>query len=143
EGYVGDGPQPFVDGWLRSGDLAYLADGELYVVGRSKDVIIVGGRNYAPEDLEWAAGRVTGVRPGRCVAFARPGGREGEVVVVVEPAPDADGERVAAAVRAAVLDAIGIPVQEVVVAATGTVLKTTSGKLRRSALRDAYAAGSL
>jgi len=145
DGYLGPGaPDPFTsDGFLRTGDLGYLDRGELFVTGRIKDVVIVLGRNYAPEDIEWAAGRVPGVRAGRCVAFARPGGREGEAVVVVEPARGADPPDLRERVRRAVSDAVGLTVGEVIAVPAGTVPKTTSGKLRRAAVRDAYATGEL
>ena len=60
------------DGWLRTGDLGYLADGELFVCGRAKDVIIANGRKYHPQDLEWAVDDLAGVRRGRVVAFGTP-----------------------------------------------------------------------
>jgi fatty-acyl-CoA synthase len=140
--YVGPGaPDPFLDGWLRTGDLGYMADGQLYVTGRAKDMVIVMGDNYYPEDFEWAAGRVEGVRPGRCVAFARPGADE--VVVLVEPVGDGDPAALASAVKNAGADAVGVPPSEVVVLPPGTVDKTTSGKLRRAAMRERYLSGSL
>ncbi|MGH2740411.1 MAG: AMP-binding protein [Actinomycetota bacterium] len=142
-GYLGDAPDPFVDGWLRTGDLGYLSDGELFVTGRIKDLIIVMGNNYAPEDIEWAASRVYGVRPGSCIAFAAPGDGEGHVVVAVEPARDADPDALPKLVRKAVNESVGITVGEVVVLPRGSAPKTTSGKLRRSALRDAHARGEL
>jgi fatty-acyl-CoA synthase len=146
-GYTGtDDQDPFEDGWLRTGDLGYLAGGELFPTGREKDLIIVLGQNHAPQDLEWAAERVPGVRKGRAVAFgsgAQPGVRD-DVVVVVEPARDvADPASLQAKVRASVTDATGLRPTEVLVVVPGTVPKTTSGKLRRSALRDAYARGEL
>jgi acyl-CoA synthetase (AMP-forming)/AMP-acid ligase II len=140
--YVGPGaPDPFVDGWLHTGDVGYMADGQLYVTGRVKDMVIVMGDNYYPEDFEWAAGRVEGVRPGRCVAFARHG--TDDVVVLVEAADGFDPGALEAAVRNAAADAVGIPPSEVVVLSPGTVQKTTSGKLRRAAMREEYARGAL
>ncbi|MET0306453.1 MAG: AMP-binding protein [Solirubrobacterales bacterium] len=140
--YVGPGaPDPFRDGWLRTGDLGYMADGQLYVTGRVKDMVIVMGDNYYPEDFEWAAGRVEGVRPGRCVAFTRPG--TDEVVVLVEPVGDGDPGALAISVKNAGADAVGVPPSEVVVLAPGTVDKTTSGKLRRATMRERYLSGTL
>lgn len=141
-GYLGaDAPDPFVDGWLRTGDMGYLADGELYVSGREKDLVIVTGQNYYPDDFEWAAGRVEGVRPGRCVAFGKPGSEE--LVLLVEPDDGADLGALKRAVRRNVIDTIGVPPSEILVLARGTVQKTTSGKLRRAAMREAYAGGEL
>lgn len=142
--YVGPAaPDPFSDdGWLRTGDLGYLADGELYVTGRAKDMMIVLGHNYYPEDFEWAAARVEGVRPGRCVAFAQPG-VEGIALVVEAAEVAADPEQLERQVRRAVGDAIGVAPAAVAVAPRDTVEKTTSGKLRRTAMREAYARGAI
>ena len=71
------------DDWLRTGDLGYLVDGEVVVCGRLKDVIIIGGRNVFPEEIERAAAGVDGVRPGNVVAFGMPGRRGKEGIVVV------------------------------------------------------------
>jgi fatty-acyl-CoA synthase len=135
-GYLGsEGPDPFLDGWLLTGDLGYVVDGELFVTGRVKDVIIVLGRNYAPEDLEWAAARVPGTRPGRCIAFAPPDA-EGEVVLVVEANEDADVAAIPRQVQRAASDAVGLAPRQVLVVDSGTIEKTTSGKLRRRSIRD-------
>jgi fatty-acyl-CoA synthase len=140
--YLGpDAPDPFLDGWLCTGDLGYLADGELYVTGREKDMMISFGHNYYPEDFEWAAARVEGVRPGRCVAFGLPDSEE--VVVLVEARNGAAPRPLARRVRREVAAAVGVAPGEVVVLPPGTVQKTTSGKLRRAAMRDAYVSGAL
>jgi fatty-acyl-CoA synthase len=144
-GYRGipDEEQPFTqDGWLRTGDAGYLAEGELFVTGRIKDLIIVFGRNYSPEEFEFEAQQVTGVRPGRCVAFAAVEEGEGRAVIVFEPAPGTDPEHTASDVRRKISATIGV-VADVVPVAKGTVVKTTSGKLRRAVLRDAYARGEV
>ncbi|CAN5895245.1 N/A [soil metagenome] len=142
QGYVGeDVPDPWIDGWLRTGDAGYLADGELYITGRLKDMVIVMGHNYYPEDFEWAAGRVPEVRAGRCVAFADVAGEE--VVVLVEARAEADPGALSRKVRRALSDAVGIAPGEVLVLPRDTVEKTTSGKLRRAAMRDAYLRGEL
>ena len=140
-GYVGAAESPFEGGWLRTGDLGYLAGGELFVAGRIKDVMIVMGHNYHPEDFEWAAGRVQGVRPGRCAAFNRPGSEE--IVVLVEARDGEAPDALERAVRHEIADAVGVAPGAVVVLPPGAVQKTTSGKLRRAAMREAYAAGAL
>ncbi len=141
-GYVGrDVDDPFADGWLQTGDMGYLAGGELYVTGRAKDMMIALGQNYYPEDFEWAAGRVDGVRPGRSVAFTLPDSEE--IVVLVEAQDGRASSRLEREVRRGVADAVGISPVEVAILPPGTVQKTTSGKLRRGAMREAYASGTL
>jgi len=125
-------------GWLRTGDLAYQVDGELVVCGRIKDVIIVGGRNVFPEDVERAVAAVDGVRAGNVIAFGVEGrrGREG-VVVVCETKADDDGpvrDEVAKRVR----QAVGLPPHEVVLVDAGSLPKTSSGKLQRWLCRSRY-----
>lgn len=135
-GYVGGASTPVTNGWLSTGDEGFLHDGELFVTGRIKDLVIAMGVKYHPEDFEWAAGRVPGIRPGRAVAFADPA-RE-RVVLLCEPASN---DVQAGTVRRAVADLVGRAPDEVVLVAAGTIDKTTSGKLRRTAMRDRYAAG--
>ncbi|ADP85135.1 long-chain-fatty-acid--CoA ligase [Pseudofrankia inefficax] len=125
--------ESLADGWLRTGDLGYLVDGELVLCGRKKDLIIVGGRNIYPEDVERAAGQTPGVRAGNAVAFPvpRPGGLgEGVAVAVESRVPDPD------AVRRAVTDrvrtTIGIQPVAVYVLPAGSIPKTPSGKLQRA-----------
>ncbi|HEY3383976.1 MAG TPA: fatty acyl-AMP ligase [Vicinamibacterales bacterium] len=131
-------------GWLHSGDLGYLADGELYVCGRQKDTIIINGRNYYPQDLEQAAADVGDVKRGRVVAFgARTVDGGDRIVVVVEPSNGQPVEDLARRVRGRVLELTGVPVDEVIVAPTGTIPKTTSGKLQRVRVREYYEAGIL
>jgi acyl-CoA synthetase (AMP-forming)/AMP-acid ligase II len=142
-GYVGDPSDPFVEGWFPTGDLGYLAEGELFVTGRAKDVIIVMGRNYSPDDIEWAAARVDGIRAGRCVAFVPSNAPEGEVTVVAEPRDGAEPAELLSPVRQQVLNVVGVTARTVLIVPKGTITKTTSGKLQRAAIRDAYAEGRL
>src|SRR5207245_8885166 len=101
-------------GWLRTGDLAYQVEGELVVCGRIKDVIIVGGRNVFPEDVERAVAEVDGVRAGNVIAFGvqRRSGRDAMVVVAETKADDPAPVRSAVAQR--VQDAVGMPATDVV-----------------------------
>ncbi|MBI5478785.1 MAG: fatty acyl-AMP ligase [Deltaproteobacteria bacterium] len=135
------------DGWLRTGDLGYLADGELFVTGRHKDVIITRGRNLFPEDIERAVDGVPGVRVGRSVAFGVPDEELGteRIVVLCETrlGGQPERDRLQRQVRVAVLTATGMSPVEVVVAAPGTICKTTSGKLQRRRMRERYLLGQL
>lgn len=132
----------FHDGWLRTGDLGYVADGQLAVCGRIKDVIIVGGRNVFPEDAERAAASVDGVRAGNVVAFGEDSSRGESLVIVAETrAESADAAAVAAvrdAVARSVRESVGLRAKEVVLVRPGTLPKTSSGKLQRSLCRDRY-----
>jgi fatty-acyl-CoA synthase len=128
----------FDDGWLRTGDLAYLVDGELVVCGRQKDVIIVGGRNVFPEDVERAAATVEGVRAGNVIAFGSDRKRGRESIVVVAETKTDDTHEVHESVVTRVCDAVGVPPVEVVLVRPGSLPKTSSGKLQRSLCRDRY-----
>jgi fatty-acyl-CoA synthase len=128
----------FHDGWLRTGDLGYLVEGELVLCGRIKDVIIVGGRNVFPEDIERACHDVEGVRAGNVIAFGveTDRGREGLVVVAESKAEDL--EPVRRSVLERVRAVVGVPAKDVVLVNPGTLPKTSSGKLQRSRCRDQY-----
>jgi fatty-acyl-CoA synthase len=128
----------FDDGWLRTGDLGYLVGGELVVCGRQKDVIIVGGRNVFPEDVERAAASVDGVRAGNVIAFGSDRRRGRESIVVVAETKTDDMHEVHDSVINKVCDAVGVPPVEVVLVRPGSLPKTSSGKLQRSLCRDRY-----
>jgi 1-acyl-sn-glycerol-3-phosphate acyltransferase len=134
-------------GWLDSGDLAYRAGGEIHVCGRRKDLIIKGGRNLVPQEIEEAASGVPGIRRGCVVAFGVENaalGTEGLVVVAETRADDeAERERLVRAVTARVAEAVDVPPDTVVLVPPGTVPKTSSGKVRRAATREQYLAGAL
>lgn len=127
----------FHDGWLRTGDLGYLLDGQLVICGRLKDVIIVGGRNVFPEDVERAAAAVEGVRAGNVIAFGKPGKRGRETVVVVAETRADDVDPVRDEVSTRVHDAVGVSA-EVVLVRPGSLPKTSSGKLQRSLCKSRY-----
>ncbi len=129
----------FHDGWLMTGDLSYLVDGELVICGRIKDVIIVGGRNVFPEDVERAVSDVEGVRAGNVIAFGVEGRKGKEAVIVVAETKATDeADAVRAAVHLRVREAIGLPAEEIVLVSPGTLPKTSSGKLQRSLCRTRY-----
>lgn len=136
------------EGWLDTGDLGFLDGGELFLTGRAKDVLIVRGRNHAPDEIEEAVGRVPGVRRG-CVAAVsdRPEGAPTErVILFVErrrgAAPEDDAE-LAARCRERALAASGLAIDEVVALAPGTLPRTSSGKIRRAEALARHRAGEL
>jgi 1-acyl-sn-glycerol-3-phosphate acyltransferase len=135
------------DGWMDSGDLGYIADGELFITGRQKDIIIKAGRNLYPEELEEVAGDIAGIRKGCVAAFSVPDPALGSERLVVVAESRATEPRVREALRSAVTDrvvaALGIPPDTVVIAAPRSVRKTSSGKIRRRTTRDAYLQGRL
>lgn len=133
----------FHDGWLRTGDLAYLIEGEMVMCGRIKDMIIVGGRNVFPEDIERALVGVDGVRAGNVIAFGvdGDGGKEGLVVVAESRADDLVEVRRSVAQR--VRESVGLPARDIVLVAPGTLPKTSSGKLQRSLCKVRYLGAEL
>jgi fatty-acyl-CoA synthase len=134
--------QAFIEGYYLTGDLGYLAEGELYVTGRKKDLIIVGGKNVHPQDLEALAAEVPGVHAGRVAAFGVFDDEAGteDVVVVAEADTESDAERQAIgdAVRLRINQGSDIAVRRVHIVGPRWVLKTSSGKLARAANREKY-----
>ena len=136
----------FDGAWLDTGDTGYVADGELFLTGRAKDLIIRAGQHVHPHELEAAVGAVPGVRKGCVAVFGVPEARtRTERVVVVAEARAVEGERAALAARIleAVRPLMGEPPDDVVVVAPHAVPKTPSGKLRRTACRELYERGLL
>jgi len=151
EGYLDD-PQATIravrDGWLDTGDLGFLHTSELFLTGRAKDVVILRGRNYAPDEIERAVDGLPGARTGCAVAASwLPEGAEGEVLTLfVEAARGATDDELAVLpelCREAVLGAVGLAVDRVEVLAPGTLPRTSSGKLRRQEALRLYLAGEL
>lgn len=129
------------DGWLCTGDLGYLVDGELVVTGRAKDVIIIAGRNIYPDEVERAASRAEGVRPGNAVAFPcqRTGSLVPEGLAVAVESRSVDHEIVRNAVHKQVRAALGLAPHTVIVLPPGSLPKTPSGKLQRTQARLMFA----
>jgi len=131
--------------WLDTGDLGYLAAGEVYITGRVKDLIIRAGRNIHPEEIELAVGTIPGIRKGCVAAFGSPDPATGTERLVVlaethQTAPEALvilRERI----NALIVDLLGAPPDDIALAPAGSVLKTSSGKIRRSATRSLYEEG--
>jgi amino acid adenylation domain-containing protein len=137
---TGEGP------YLRTGDLGFLHQGELFVTGRLKDLIIIRGRNHYPHDIEWTAQQShPGLRPGGGAAFSVDVDDEERLVVVQEVAYrlQPDVEEVASTIRQAVAETHGIEVDTVVLIEPGTLPKTSSGKIERHTCRDRFLAGHL
>jgi fatty-acyl-CoA synthase len=134
--------ETFGGGWLHTGDLGYRANGELFICGRAKDLIILNGKNYYPQDVERIVSRIDGVRDGQCVAFSRLDGTGAEVAVVVaESRKNTAG--MADAIIAAVRAELGLSITEVHFIKRSTLPKTSSGKVRRRECRRRLEAAEL
>jgi fatty-acyl-CoA synthase len=140
-------PEGLAAGWVNSGDRAYRADGEIYITGRVKDIIIHAGHNLYPHEIEDAVARVPGVRKGCVVAFgaADPvAGTERLVIVAESREGNRDAqERLAQAITAQVTEALGQPPDRVEIVPLNAIPKTSSGKLRRDATKQRFLSGEL
>jgi acyl-CoA synthetase (AMP-forming)/AMP-acid ligase II len=151
DGYLGRpeaSARALQNGWLDTGDLGFVDDGELYLVGRAKDIVLLRGRNHSPIDLEQAVDGLPGVRTGCSVAVSHfPEGATGETLLLfVERRRNATPEALGALgerVGRAVLAACGVRPDEVLILAPGTLPRTSSGKLRRSETLRLHLAGLL
>ncbi len=134
----------FFDGWFKTGDYGYLADGELYITGRKKDLIIVGGKNIYPQDLESIAMEVSGVHPGRVVAFGvhneKTGTEEVYMVAEVDQDSEDDKERIQREIKEKVTRNSAVVLRHVLLVDDKWLIKTSSGKIARAANRDKYIA---
>ena len=134
-----------VDGWLDTGDMGYMSDGYIYIVGRAKDMIIVNGRNHWPQDIEWAVEQIPGFKAGDIAAFAitTPGGEETPAVLVqCRTSDDSERSRLRDAIRERVRAVTGMNcVVELV--PPRTLPRTSSGKLSRAKARNLYLTGEI
>lgn len=137
----------FDEDWLNTGDLGYFAGGDLFVTGRTSDIIIRAGRNIYPQELEEAIGRISGVIEGHVAVFGSSDSASGsEKLVVLAEARSKNPEvldEIRAAINALSTDLVGTPPDDCVLAPPRTVLKTSSGKIRRSASRELYERGAI
>ncbi|HJV88555.1 MAG TPA: AMP-binding protein [Noviherbaspirillum sp.] len=135
----------FHGAWLDSGDYAYMADGEVFIAGRVKDLIKRGGRNLYPYDLEQAAGNIPGIRKGCVAVFASPDPATGSERLVIM-AETRERDEAARAhlhdiLNQTAVDVIGMPADDIVLVPPHSVPKTSSGKIRRLASKEAYERG--
>ncbi len=132
----------FLDGWYLTGDYGYMLDGEVYISGRKKDLIIVGGKNIYPQDLERIAMTVPGVHPGRVVAFGifsqKMGTEQVVIVAEVDTGNTDEQQKIANEVRQTVTQESAVALRHVHLVADGWIIKTSSGKTARLANRDKF-----
>ena len=146
----------FQDGWLHTGDLGYVADGGTYICGRIKDIIIIRGRNFYPQDIEWVVSELPGVRRGNVVAFGVTVDAEGRVeargdvaggggeehLVVCAEAFQADAAGLVEAIQNAVTAELGLSVYKVEIVPQGALPRTSSGKPQRRKTRQMFLEGT-
>jgi fatty-acyl-CoA synthase len=139
-------PGPDGETWLHTGDLGYMVAGEVFICGRLKDMIIVRGRNFYPNDLEWVVSELPSVRRGNVVAFSvdvdGPDGRDEQLVVAAE-AFQSDADALKQSIAQAILSNFSLATHEVVIVPQGTLPRTSSGKPQRRKTRQMYLDGTL
>jgi fatty-acyl-CoA synthase len=145
QGYYGDAAASaaaWSDGWLHTGDLGYIAGGNLYVCGRLKDLIIIRGANFYPQDIEWAVAELEGVRRDNVVAFSVMRNGE-ETLIVSAEGNSSDAPNLRKAIATKVAETVGLQVGHVAVVKVGSLPKTSSGKVQRRRTKALFEAGQL
>jgi fatty-acyl-CoA synthase len=130
------------DGWLHTGDLGYLAEGNLFICGRLKDLIIIRGANYYPQDIEWSVAEIEGVRRDNVVAFSVQRNGE-EALIVAAEGNSTDAEQLRKAIASKVSETCGITVGHVAIVRVGSLPKTSSGKVQRRRTKSLFELGEL
>jgi fatty-acyl-CoA synthase len=135
-------PGPDGQTWLYTGDLGYLVEGEVFICGRLKDMIIVRGRNFYPSDIEWTVSELPGVRRGNVVAFSAEVDGEEQLVVAAE-GMSSEADALKAAIAQRIVADFALTPHEVLVVPQGTLPRTSSGKPQRRKTRQLYLDGTL
>ena len=132
----------FVEGWYHTGDMGYITDGEVYVVGRKKDIIINGGKNVYPQDLEAIVNEIDGIQAGRVVAFGVPDEQEGTELIAILAETDItdidEQKKLSKVIRKAIVNQTTVTANFVELVEPRWLLKTSSGKIARSANREKW-----
>jgi fatty-acyl-CoA synthase len=128
--------------WLYTGDLGYLVEGEVFICGRLKDMIIVRGRNFYPSDLEWVVSELPGVRRGNVVAFSSDVDGDEQLIIAAE-GMSAEAENLKTAIAQRINADFALTPHEVLIVPQGTLPRTSSGKPQRRKTRQLYLDGTL
>jgi fatty-acyl-CoA synthase len=134
--------ESWTDGWLHTGDLGYIAGGNLYVCGRLKDLIIIRGANFYPQDIEWAVAELEGVRRDNVVAFSVQKNGE-ETLIIAAEGNSSDAPQLRQSIAGKVQETVGLSVGHVAVVRVGALPKTSSGKVQRRRTKKLFETGML
>jgi fatty-acyl-CoA synthase len=144
EGYFGRGEPRAADAWLDTGDLGFLLEGQIFIIGRTKDLVKRAGVGVAPQEIEWVVEQTLGLKTGRAAAFSylRPEHNREEIVVLVEDrlSQQEDGQVVQQVVNA-VAQEVGVQIDALRFVGLNTIPRTSSGKLKRNEARELFLAG--
>jgi fatty-acyl-CoA synthase len=129
-------------GWLHTGDIGFILNGDLYISGRQKDLVIINGRNYPPQAIEWIVEEISGIRKGSVVAFSVNGDATEKLIIIAETMVT-DRAELEQAIIEEIRSALGLLVHKVVLVGRGSIPKTSSGKLQRGRTKDLFEGGML